>query len=84
MRLVAQGAEPRDRLALCRTQEVWVQEQVGAVLRQARVSPGDVIGIGTDFTACTMLPTKADGTPCTNKAKEGSKYCGVHSKKYDG
>ena len=24
--------------------------------------------------------TKADGTPCTNKAKEGSKYCGVHSK----
>jgi large subunit ribosomal protein L21 len=28
--------------------------------------------------------TKSDGTPCTNKAKEGSKYCGVHSKKYDG
>lgn len=25
-----------------------------------------VIGIGTDFTACTMLPTRADGTPlCT-------------------
>ncbi|MBN2848114.1 MAG: 50S ribosomal protein L21 [Coriobacteriia bacterium] len=28
--------------------------------------------------------TKSDGTPCTNKAKEGSKYCGVHAKKYDG
>ncbi len=24
---------------------------------------GDVIGIGTDFTACTMVPTTADGTP---------------------
>jgi L-ribulokinase len=23
----------------------------------------DVIGIGTDFTACTVLPTSADGTP---------------------
>ena len=27
---------------------------------------------------------KSDGSPCTNKAKEGSKYCGVHAKKYEG
>jgi L-ribulokinase len=27
------------------------------------VDPKDVIGIGIDFTACTMLPTKKDGTP---------------------
>ncbi|HEY9524923.1 MAG TPA: ribulokinase, partial [Thermopolyspora sp.] len=27
------------------------------------VSPSDVIGIGTDFTACTVLPATADGTP---------------------
>ena len=33
------------------------------VLRQSKVDPGDVIGVGIDFTACTMLPTKADGTP---------------------
>lgn len=26
---------------------------------------------------------KADGERCQNKAKEGSKYCGVHAKKYD-
>ncbi len=26
---------------------------------------------------------KADGERCANKAKEGSKYCGVHAKKYD-
>ena len=27
------------------------------------VDPSLVIGIGTDFTACTMVPTTADGTP---------------------
>lgn len=26
---------------------------------------------------------KADGERCTKNAKEGSKYCGVHAKKYD-
>lgn len=26
---------------------------------------------------------KADGTRCANKAKEGSRYCGVHAKKYE-
>ena len=33
------------------------------VLKKAGVSADDVIGIGTDFTACTILPTKRDGTP---------------------
>ena len=33
------------------------------VLKSSKVSPSDVIGIGIDFTACTMLPVKADGTP---------------------
>lgn len=36
---------------------------VPQVLRESGVSADDVIGIGTDFTACTMLPVKADGTP---------------------
>lgn len=36
---------------------------VPEVLRQSGVSPKDVIGIGTDFTACTVLPVKSDGTP---------------------
>jgi L-ribulokinase len=27
------------------------------------VAPQDIIGIGIDFTACTMLPVKSDGTP---------------------
>jgi L-ribulokinase len=36
---------------------------IPAVLKQSGVEPQDVVGIGIDFTACTMLPTKADGTP---------------------
>lgn len=33
------------------------------VLKISKVNPSDVIGIGIDFTACTMLPVKKDGTP---------------------
>ncbi|MBP3333091.1 MAG: ribulokinase, partial [Clostridia bacterium] len=33
------------------------------VLRISGISPDDVIGIGADFTACTLIPIKADGTP---------------------
>jgi L-ribulokinase len=36
---------------------------IPAVLKESGVAPENVIGIGVDFTACTMLPTKADGTP---------------------
>ncbi|NLS79626.1 MAG: ribulokinase [Chloroflexi bacterium] len=36
---------------------------IPAVLREAGVSAADVIGIGTDFTACTMLPIDKQGTP---------------------
>ncbi len=39
------------------------QMTIPAVLKESRVNPGDVIGIGIDFTACTMLPVTADGTP---------------------
>ena len=38
-------------------------EAVRAAIAAASVDPGAVIGIGTDFTACTMVPTLADGTP---------------------
>jgi L-ribulokinase len=40
-----------------------LRHAVPAALRSAGVSPAQVIGIGTDFTACTVLPTEADGTP---------------------
>lgn len=40
-----------------------VKNTVPAVVQDAGIDPEDVIGIGIDFTACTMLPVKADGTP---------------------
>jgi L-ribulokinase len=39
------------------------QKTIPDVLKQSGVKPEDVIGLGIDFTACTMLPTKKDGTP---------------------
>jgi L-ribulokinase len=36
---------------------------VPAALRAAGVAPGDVVGIGTDFTASSPLPALRDGTP---------------------
>lgn len=39
------------------------KQAIPAVLRQSGVDPADVIGVGIDFTACTMLPTTANGTP---------------------
>ncbi|HET9898820.1 MAG TPA: ribulokinase [Streptosporangiaceae bacterium] len=38
-------------------------EAVPAAIRAAGIDPAQVIGIGTDFTACTVLPVLADGTP---------------------
>jgi L-ribulokinase len=32
-------------------------------LAAGNVSPADVVGIGVDFTSCTILPTQSDGTP---------------------
>lgn len=39
------------------------KKAVPAVLKESGVDPADVVGLGIDFTACTMIPTKADGTP---------------------
>jgi L-ribulokinase len=36
---------------------------VPAAVAAAGIDPGRVIGIGVDFTACTVLPALADGTP---------------------
>ena len=40
-----------------------VRIAVPRLLAETGVSPDDVVGIGIDFTSCTMLPTLADGTP---------------------
>ncbi len=44
----------------------WLESSARAVrrvLRAGGVDARDVIGIGVDFTSCTMLPTLRDGTP---------------------
>jgi L-ribulokinase len=40
-----------------------LREAVPAAVATAGIDPAAVIGIGTDFTACTVMPTTADGTP---------------------
>ncbi|MDB5082642.1 MAG: araB [Chloroflexi bacterium] len=40
-----------------------LKKAIPAVLEKSGVNPEDVIGLGIDFTACTMLPTTSDGTP---------------------
>jgi L-ribulokinase len=51
--------DPDDYLDVFRT-------TVPEVLSAAAVDPRDVVGIGVDFTACTMLPVTADGTPLSS------------------
>ena len=40
-----------------------LRNAVPQAVAAAGVEPSSVIGIGTDFTACTMVPTTSDGTP---------------------
>ncbi|NYJ03200.1 L-ribulokinase [Nocardioides thalensis] len=40
-----------------------LQVAVPAAVVDAGIDPAEVVGIATDFTACTMVPTLADGTP---------------------
>ncbi|WP_256758947.1 ribulokinase [Cohnella sp. WQ 127256] len=40
-----------------------LRRSVPAVLKQSEIDPSDVIGLGIDFTACTMLPVDEQGTP---------------------
>jgi L-ribulokinase len=51
--------------ALQDADDYWtaLESIVPTVLREAGVSPEEVIGIGVDFTACTLVPTTAQGVP---------------------
>lgn len=40
-----------------------LRNSVPAVIRESGIDPADVIGIGIDFTACTMLPIDEQGQP---------------------
>jgi L-ribulokinase len=53
---------PSDYLAV-------LQTAVPEALADSGVQPEDVVGIGTDFTACTILPVLSDGTPLCELAE---------------
>ncbi len=53
---------PRDYLEVLK---LTVKE----VLKRAKVSAEDVVGIGIDFTACTILPIDKHGTPLCMKSE---------------
>ena len=40
-----------------------LSETIPAVVRASGVDAAQVVGVGIDVTACTMLPVRADGTP---------------------
>jgi L-ribulokinase len=40
-----------------------IERGIPEALSRAAVDPARVIGIGVDFTSCTVMPTGADGTP---------------------
>ncbi|MEY4290686.1 MAG: putative L-ribulokinase [Actinomycetota bacterium] len=40
-----------------------LKNAVPEALRISGINPADVVGIATDFTACTMVPVLEDGTP---------------------
>lgn len=46
-----------------------LEAAVPAVLRKGRVDGSEVVGIGLDFTACTVMPTDEEGTPLCLKAE---------------
>lgn len=56
----------------------WMDAAVRAVrdgMKLGELSPGQIVGIGVDFTSCTMLPAKGDGTPlCLTPEMAGEKY----------
>lgn len=51
--------------ALQEPEDYWQALRVltAALLEQSGVSPEQIIGLGLDTTACTMLPTTGEGTP---------------------
>lgn len=53
-------------------------QTIPAVLKESGVSPEDVIGVGVDFTACTILPIDKSGQPlCFDKKLESNPHAYV-------
>lgn len=60
-------------------------DEIIPALVKSGVSPNDIIGIGVDFTQCTMMPVTADGTPlCFLDEFKGNPYAYVKLWKHHG
>ncbi len=59
----ADPLEPESALQHPEDYREVLRTAVPEALRAAGVAPERVVGVGTDFTACTVLPVTADGTP---------------------
>ncbi len=46
---------------------------VPEAVAKAGIDPSDIIGIGTDFTSCTMVAVRADGTPLCDLEEFGDR-----------
>ncbi|MFN2747699.1 ribulokinase [Bacillus sp. z60-18] len=46
-----------------------LEETIPSLLAQSKTAPEDIIGIGIDFTACTILPVDEAGTPLCMRAE---------------
>lgn len=46
-----------------------IKKTVPEAVKKAGIDPNDIVGIATDFTACTMVPVLADGTPLSELAE---------------
>ncbi|HUS86037.1 MAG TPA: ribulokinase [Bacteroidales bacterium] len=47
-------------------------ETIPTVLKEAEVNPQQVIGVGIDFTACTVMPVNYEGVPLCKKEEFSS------------
>ncbi len=55
--------EPDSALQNPRDYHLVLEKGVPKALKEAGIKAEDVIAVGTDFTSCTLLATKRDGTP---------------------
>ncbi|MFB0545799.1 MAG: ribulokinase [Anaerolineae bacterium] len=56
-----------------------LKQTIPATLREVGVVAEDVVGLGTDFTACTMMPIDKDGTPlCLREEWRDNPHAWVH------
>ncbi len=63
--------DPRDYLAV-------LEYLIPALCREANITKEQIVGLGIDFTCCTVLPIKADGTPlCALPEFERNKHAYV-------